>query len=129
MFVCDRYEKQYMEDVKLKAAENVIDAEVEETSSSVRSERADEISKSKSNTQKSATVNKDLDVFLLGDFEDSDDGPGMICLALIFCYNAILIIQADISYLTLLHFSVLFLVILDDYQTSLFSALVNPKMI
>ncbi|XP_057791750.1 uncharacterized protein LOC131008734 [Salvia miltiorrhiza] len=69
------YEKRYMEVVKLKAAENVTDAEVEGTSSSVRSERADEILKPKSNTQKSASADKDLDVFLLGDLEDSDDGP------------------------------------------------------
>lgn len=91
MFICVRYEKLYMEDVKLKAAEHVTDAEVEETSSSVRSERAYEISKSKSNTQKSASIDKDLDVFLLGDLEDIDDGSGTICLALVFCYNAILI--------------------------------------
>lgn len=69
-----------MEDVKLKAAENVTNTAVEGTSSSLRSERTDDISKSKSNTQKSATVDKDLDVFLLGDLEDSDDGPGTICL-------------------------------------------------
>ncbi|XP_042032085.1 uncharacterized protein LOC121778747 [Salvia splendens] len=70
------YEKHYMEVVKLKAAENVTDAEVEGTSSSVRSERADEMSKPKSSAQKSASIDKDLDVFLLGDLDDNDDdGP------------------------------------------------------
>ncbi|KAH6828269.1 hypothetical protein C2S53_014207 [Perilla frutescens var. hirtella] len=69
------YEKRYMEDVKLKATEKVKDTEVEETSSSVRSERADEISKPKSSNQNSAFVDKDLDIFLLGDLEDSDDDP------------------------------------------------------
>ncbi|KAG6390052.1 hypothetical protein SASPL_151530 [Salvia splendens] len=65
-----------MEVGKLKAAENVTDADVEGTSSSVRSERADEISNPKSSAQKSASIDKDLDVFLLGDLDDSDDdGP------------------------------------------------------
>lgn len=69
------YEKRYMEDIKLKEAEKVKDTEVEEKSSSVRSEGIDNISKPKSSNLKSATVDKDLDVFLLGDLEDSDDGP------------------------------------------------------
>lgn len=69
-----------MEDIKLKEAEKVKDTEVEEKSSCVRSEGIDNISKPKSSNLKSATVDKDLDVFLLGDLEDSDDGPGTICL-------------------------------------------------
>ncbi|KAI3463841.1 hypothetical protein Pfo_020504 [Paulownia fortunei] len=69
------YEKRYMEDVKLKEAEKVKDTEVKEISSGVRSEKADEISKPRNNNVKSAASEQDLDVFLLGDLEDSDDGP------------------------------------------------------
>ncbi|PIN06284.1 hypothetical protein CDL12_21163 [Handroanthus impetiginosus] len=68
------YEKLYMEDVKLKATEKAKDTEVKETSSGVKSEKADETSKPKSNNVKPAASEQDLDVFLLGDLED-DDGP------------------------------------------------------
>lgn len=84
-----------MEDIKLKAAEKVKDTEVEEKSSSVRSEGTDNNSKPKSSNMKSATVDKDLDVFLLGDLEDSDDGPGTICIVFNFFIMQSLFIQAD----------------------------------
>lgn len=92
-----------MDNVKLKAAENVTNTEVEGTSSSLRSEGAHEISKSKSNTQKSATIDKDLDVFLLGDPEDSDDGPGAICLTLSH-YCATMLCSSRLNYLIVLRF-------------------------
>lgn len=76
-FVVDM-KKCYTEDVKLKSAENVKDTEVKEISSGGRSEKADETSKPKSNNAKSAAAEQDLDVFLLGDLEDSDDGPGTL---------------------------------------------------
>ncbi|KAK4395802.1 hypothetical protein Sango_1734500 [Sesamum angolense] len=71
------YEKRYTEDVKLKAEEKVEDTAVKEDSSSSEksSKTADETSKQKSNNVKSATSEQDLDVFLLGDLEDGDDGP------------------------------------------------------
>ncbi|KAG8379350.1 hypothetical protein BUALT_Bualt07G0079200 [Buddleja alternifolia] len=72
------YEKRYMEDFKLKAAEKVKDTEVKEISSGTSSEKADEISKPQSNDLKSEATEKDLDAFLLGDLEDSDDGPGKL---------------------------------------------------
>ncbi|EYU23640.1 hypothetical protein ABFS82_04G141500 [Erythranthe guttata] len=69
------YEKRYTEDVNLKAAENVKDTEVKGISSSVGTEKEDESSKSKNNKSKSSASEQDLDAFLLGDIEDSDDGP------------------------------------------------------
>ncbi|KAL0442076.1 UNVERIFIED_CONTAM: hypothetical protein Sradi_0146500 [Sesamum radiatum] len=70
------YEKRYAEDVKLKAEEKVEDTAVKEDSSSEKSSKtADETSKQKSNNVKSAASEQDLDVFLLGDLEDGDDGP------------------------------------------------------
>ncbi|KAL3824706.1 hypothetical protein ACJIZ3_020735 [Penstemon smallii] len=70
------YEKLYMEDIKLKSAEKVKDTEVKEISSGETSSKtADETSKLKINNAKSAATEQDLDVFLLGDLGDSDDGP------------------------------------------------------
>ncbi|KAK4436953.1 hypothetical protein Salat_0029200 [Sesamum alatum] len=70
------YEKRYTEDVKLKAEEKVQDIAVKEDSSGETSSKtADETSKQKSNNVKSAASEQDLDVFLLGDLEDGDDGP------------------------------------------------------
>lgn len=73
-----RYEKDYTEDVSLKAAEKIKETEVKESSSSVRSKEANEISKPKENNAKPSSSEQDLDVFLLGDLEDSDDGPGTL---------------------------------------------------
>ncbi|XP_011072873.1 uncharacterized protein LOC105157989 [Sesamum indicum] len=70
------YEKRYAEDVKLKAEEKVEDIAVKEDSSDEKSSKtADETSKQKSNNVRSAASEQDLDVFLLGDLEDGDDGP------------------------------------------------------
>ncbi|KAL0396904.1 UNVERIFIED_CONTAM: hypothetical protein Scaly_0138800 [Sesamum calycinum] len=69
------YEKRYMENVKSKAAEMVKDSEVKEISPAVRSERADEISKPRTNNAKAAASEQDLDVFLLGDLDDADEDP------------------------------------------------------
>ncbi|KAK6153491.1 hypothetical protein DH2020_013130 [Rehmannia glutinosa] len=70
----ERYEKRYMEDEKLKAAEKVKDTMEKDIPSGLRSDEADEISKPKNKNVKSAASEQDLDVFLLGDPEDSDDG-------------------------------------------------------
>ncbi|KAL0355316.1 UNVERIFIED_CONTAM: hypothetical protein Sradi_3978500, partial [Sesamum radiatum] len=70
------YEKRCAEDLKLKAEEKVEDIVVKEDSSGEKSsEIADETSKQKSSNVKSAASEQDLDVFLLGDLEDGDDGP------------------------------------------------------
>ncbi|KAL3640513.1 hypothetical protein CASFOL_015481 [Castilleja foliolosa] len=70
------YENRYMEDIKLKAAAKVKDAEVKDVSSSeTPSKPADEVSKQKGSNVKSPASEQDLDAFLLGDLEDGDDGP------------------------------------------------------
>ncbi|CAA0820869.1 BSD domain-containing protein [Striga hermonthica] len=71
-----QYEHRYNEHLKLKAAETVKDIEVKEVSSGATpSKTADEGSKQRSSTVKSPASEQDLDVFLLGDMEDGDDGP------------------------------------------------------
>jgi hypothetical protein len=68
-----RYEKQYMEEVKLKAAENIKDDKVEQTSGG--DEKAEGVGKNpKGKGSNSSSAEQDLDTFLLGDLEDSDGG-------------------------------------------------------
>ncbi|KAG2706877.1 hypothetical protein I3843_05G110900 [Carya illinoinensis] len=68
------YEKQYMEELKLKAAEDVKDDKLKKTSE--EKEKAEGIeNSSKGKTSKSSSTEQDLDTFLLGDLEDSDGGP------------------------------------------------------
>ncbi|KAL2462048.1 BSD domain-containing protein [Abeliophyllum distichum] len=70
------YEKGYMEELKLKSVEKVKEADgTEITSGGTSSKAAVEVSNQKSNNAKSSASEQDLDVFLLGDLEDSDDGP------------------------------------------------------
>ncbi|KAK9277247.1 hypothetical protein L1049_006786 [Liquidambar formosana] len=64
------YEKQYMEEVKLKVAEQSKDEEVNETPI-VGETLTDKNLKS----QSSSSAEQDLDSFLLGDLEDADEGP------------------------------------------------------
>ncbi|XP_073316891.1 uncharacterized protein [Primulina huaijiensis] len=66
------YEKRYLEDLKLKSEEKAKDTEVKEVSSDGTSSKKGE-GISKPNSNKSSTSEQDLDVFLLGDLEDSDD--------------------------------------------------------
>ncbi|XP_042041962.1 uncharacterized protein LOC121787326 [Salvia splendens] len=69
------YELRYMDDVKNKTVEKVKDTEVKEVSSGETSpEKADEITKPKSNHTEKKAYEQDLDAFLLGDLEDGDDG-------------------------------------------------------
>lgn len=64
-----------MEDVKLKAAENIKDDKVKQTSGgNEKAEGVGENSKGKASDASSAE--QDLDTFLLGDLEDSDGGQG-----------------------------------------------------
>ncbi|KAK6153488.1 hypothetical protein DH2020_013127 [Rehmannia glutinosa] len=80
------YEKRYMEDEKLKAAEKVKDTMEKDIPSGLRSDEADEISKPKNKNVKSAASEQDLDVFLLGDPEDSDDGAGCLNLSMLIVF-------------------------------------------
>ncbi|GFY88767.1 BSD domain-containing protein [Actinidia rufa] len=59
------YEKQYVEEIKLKEAEKIKDDKVHQTS----------ITNQKSMTSTSSSAEQDLDTFLLGDLEDGDVGP------------------------------------------------------
>ncbi|CAA2968935.1 uncharacterized protein LOC111401889 [Olea europaea var. sylvestris] len=70
------YEKGYMDEVKLKSAEKVKEAEGKEITLGETSSKATvEVSNQKSNNSKSSASELDLDIFLLGDLEDSDNGP------------------------------------------------------
>ncbi|KAL2482097.1 BSD domain-containing protein [Forsythia ovata] len=70
------YEKKYMEDLKQNHSEKIKDAEGKEISSGVTSSKTVvEDSNQKSSNVKSSASEQDLDVFLLGDLEDSDNGP------------------------------------------------------
>ncbi|KAF5933797.1 hypothetical protein HYC85_029968 [Camellia sinensis] len=69
-----RYERRYMEEARLKAAEQAKDDKKKEASTSgTTSETETGGINQKSKT--SPTSEQDLDVFLLGDLGDSDDGP------------------------------------------------------
>lgn len=70
------YEKQYMEDVKLKSAEEEKEDDVKEipkAGTTVKVEAKE--SNKQSRTSTSSATEQDLDVFLLGDLGDSDEGP------------------------------------------------------
>ncbi|KAG7023275.1 hypothetical protein SDJN02_14300 [Cucurbita argyrosperma subsp. argyrosperma] len=77
------YEKKYMEDVMLKSAKQVEDGKKEPdkteiTSNSHEKKNAPTLSSSdqeKKNAPTSSSSDQDLDLFLLGDLGDSDDGP------------------------------------------------------
>lgn len=71
------YEKQYMEDMKLKSVEQVKDEKAKEPTEVgiISKEEVQEVNQ-KSKTVTSSSAEQDLDVFLLGDPGDSDDGPG-----------------------------------------------------
>lgn len=66
-----------MEDVKLKSSEQVKDDRAEE-STKVGTPSKEEVKEvnEKSKPTTSSSAEQDLDVFLLGDPGDSDDGPG-----------------------------------------------------
>ncbi|CAL5362430.1 unnamed protein product [Camellia sinensis] len=71
------YERRYMEEARLKAAEQAKDDKKKEASTSgTTSETETGGINQKSKT--SPTSEQDLDVFLLGDLGDSDDGPVMM---------------------------------------------------
>ncbi|KAF7827933.1 BSD domain-containing protein [Senna tora] len=68
------YEKQYLEDVQLKeATEQEVDSKVEQTAVTGKDEAIGKNVEIKSS--KSSSTEQDLDTFLLGDLEESDEGP------------------------------------------------------
>ncbi|QCD90185.1 hypothetical protein DEO72_LG4g1140 [Vigna unguiculata] len=71
------YEKQYMEEVQLRAsAEKNEETKVEQTPVTEGTGKAETTGKNvKSRSSKSPSNEQDLDTFLLGDLEDSDEGP------------------------------------------------------
>lgn len=71
------YEKRYVEDMKLKSAEQEKIDKVEESMKPViTSKEQVKEANQQSKTATSLSAEQDLDVFLLGDPGDSDDGPG-----------------------------------------------------
>ncbi|KAF4348844.1 hypothetical protein CsatB_019969 [Cannabis sativa] len=69
------YEKQYMEEVKLKEAEQKKDDETKQASVVGGNDKEKGMEKNlSSKTSKSSSAEQDLDTFLLGDLEDSDGG-------------------------------------------------------
>ena len=72
--ISDSYEKQYMEDAKLKSSEQVKDHKVMEPLEVGSNQEVQEVKKeTKTST---STTEQDLDVYLLGDTGDSDDDQG-----------------------------------------------------
>ncbi|KAM3707088.1 hypothetical protein ACJW31_03G198500 [Castanea mollissima] len=66
------FEKQYMEELKLKEAEELKDDKVKQASG--ENEKAEGMEKSLKGQTSNASTEQDLDKFLLGDLEDSDGG-------------------------------------------------------
>ncbi|KAH9772236.1 BSD domain-containing protein [Citrus sinensis] len=75
------YEKQYMEEIKLKDEKKMTDDTVKPTPIVGETSKSEVTEKNlKSRTSTSSSIEQDLDTFLLGDLEESDGsdgGPGM----------------------------------------------------
>ncbi|XP_027361477.1 uncharacterized protein LOC113869379 [Abrus precatorius] len=71
------YEKQYMEEVQLRAAaEKNVETKVEQTADTGGAGKAEATGKNvKGKSSNSSSTEQDLDTFLLGDLEDSDEAP------------------------------------------------------
>ncbi|GMP33213.1 hypothetical protein CsSME_00006633 [Camellia sinensis var. sinensis] len=69
------YEKRYMDEANLKPAEQVIDDKMKETSTVLTTSKT-EAGHMNLKSKTSSSTEQDLDVFLLGDLGDSDEGPG-----------------------------------------------------
>ncbi|CAL5327008.1 unnamed protein product [Camellia sinensis] len=69
------YEKRYMDEANLKPAEQVIDDKMKETSTVLTTSKT-EAGNMNLKSKTSSSTEQDLDVFLLGDLGDSDEGPG-----------------------------------------------------
>ncbi|KAK7281260.1 hypothetical protein RIF29_09074 [Crotalaria pallida] len=74
--VCIRYEKYYMEEVQVRAAEeqNNVDSMTEQTVVTRATGKAEAIGKNvKDKSSNSTSTEQDLDTFFLGDLEDNDE--------------------------------------------------------
>ncbi|KAF1863787.1 hypothetical protein Lal_00030892 [Lupinus albus] len=70
------YETQYMEDVQLRAAKENVDNTSEQTVVTRGTGKAEETGKNvKGKSSNASSTEQDIDTFLLGDLEDSDDAP------------------------------------------------------
>ena len=65
-----------MEELKLKAAEDIKDDKAKQASE--ENEKAEGVEKSLKGQTSNASAEQDLDKFLLGDLEDSDGGGGIL---------------------------------------------------
>ncbi|KAK9934947.1 hypothetical protein M0R45_022068 [Rubus argutus] len=73
------YEKRYMEELKLKEAEQLKDDKVKQTPVAGEADKTEGTETNKNNlSSKSSSSEQDLDTFLLGDLEDSDGGQGPV---------------------------------------------------
>lgn len=76
-----RYEKQYMEEIKLKDEKKMTDDTVKPTPIVGETSKSEVTEKNlKSRTSTSSSIEQDLDTYLLGDLEESDGsdgGPGL----------------------------------------------------
>lgn len=70
-----RYEKRYLEDAKLKAAEQA-KAEKMMQAPDAETQNPTVVEKNMKSSTSNLSAQQDLDTFLLGDLEDSDGGPG-----------------------------------------------------
>lgn len=78
-----------MEEVKLKEAEKMKDDNAQKTPTVRGTDQSEGMEKNlKGKTSKSSSAEQDLDTFLLGDLEDSDGGPGMLCLIVLFDWRS-----------------------------------------
>ncbi|OIW04699.1 hypothetical protein TanjilG_06765 [Lupinus angustifolius] len=70
------YETQYMEQVQLRAAEENVDNTAEQTVVTRGAGKAEATGKNvKGKSSNASSTEQDIDTFLLGDLEDSDDAP------------------------------------------------------
>ncbi|CAK9142471.1 unnamed protein product [Ilex paraguariensis] len=70
------YEKKYMEEVKQKEAERMIDYKDKQTQLAGETNKSEAVrTKLQSKTSTSSSAAQDLDIFLLGDLDDSDGSP------------------------------------------------------
>lgn len=84
-----------MEEVQLRAAaEQNVDTKVEQPAVTGGTGKAEAIGGNvKSRPSNSSSTEQDLDTFLLGDLEDSDEAPGILLFR--FCYRNI---QSSITF-------------------------------
>ncbi|CAN1313133.1 hypothetical protein LINPERPRIM_LOCUS28857 [Linum perenne] len=78
LFVMElRFEREYLEDAKRKAEEQIKDEKVKQTAANASVSEGTERTNLESK-KSNVSTEQDLDTFLLGDLEDSDGGAGII---------------------------------------------------